>query len=196
MSPETRKRLCGNFCVVIRMDGTSEVKIVEEGESVFDKAKEIIGCRWLDHFIVQTIQQGGRDCVEVLVNDEGYIDWGNDPAKVNQIATYLYNGGEKPGHYILGDAVLCLMVDGEDGGEFIGLSYALANTIAKQNNEDTREKAAAIVPRPSEVPDPVVKISSYETTEDMIRAMKGDKTVKPKDETILSGVKKDGGSEA
>ena len=196
MSPETRKRLCGNFCVVIRMDGTSEVKIVEEGKSVFDKAKEIIGCRWIDHFIVQSIQHGGRDCIEVLVNDEGYIDWGNDPSKVNQIATYLYNGGEKPGHYILGDAVLCLMVDGDEGGEFVGLSYALANTIAKQNNEDTREKAAAIVPRPSEVPDPVVKISSYETTEDMIRAMNGDKTVKPKDETILSGGKKDGGSGA
>jgi len=52
MSPETKKIVCGNFCVVVHVDGTSEVKIVEEGKSVFDKAKELIGCRFLDHVIV------------------------------------------------------------------------------------------------------------------------------------------------
>jgi len=191
MSPETKKRVCGNFCVVVHVDGTSEVKIVEEGKSVFDKAKELIGCRFLDHVIVQTLQKGGRDCIEFLANDEGYFDYGRDPSKINQIATLLYSHGNAIDHYILGDVVICIMVDGEDGGEFEGLSYGLAIDMARQNNEQVKQIALEKVPRPNVVPEPVVKISSYEDIDDMIRAMKGDKSVKPISEEIISGSKKD-----
>lgn len=186
MSPETMKRLCGNFCVVIHVDGTSEVKIVEEGRSVFDKAKEIIGCRFIDHVVVQSIAPKSRNKIEFLVNDEGYIDWGNDPAKVNQIATMIYSRGNKPDHYILGDVVICLMVDGDDGGDFVGMAYGLAMSIAKQNNEELRQKAQELCPRPAAVPMPKVTISAYDSTEDMMRAIRGDKSVKPSSETVIS----------
>ena len=187
MSPETKKRVCGNFCVVVHTDGTSEVKIVEEGKDIFAKAKELIGCRYLDHVIVQTLQKGGRDCIEFLVNDAGYFDYGRDPSKINQIATLLYSHGNAIDHYILGDVVICLMVDGEDGGEFEGLSYGLAMDIARQNNEQFKQIALEKVPRPNVVPEPVVKVSSYADIDDMFKAMRGDETVKPTSETIILG---------
>ena len=189
MSPETKKRLCGNFCVVVHVDGNSEVKIVEEGKSVFEKARELIGCRFLDHIIVQSLQKGSRDRIEFLVNDEGYLEYGNDPSKVNQIATAIYNRGEKPGHYILGDVVICLMVEDDDGGDFKGMSYGFAMSIMQQNNRDYKKNAMELVPRPTVVPDPVVKITSYGNTEDMLKAMNGDTSVKPMHETIISGNK-------
>jgi hypothetical protein len=195
MNPEMQKQLCGNFCVVIHVDGTSEVKIVEEGNTVFNKAKEIIGCRFIDHVMVQSIVPKSRDMIEFLVNDEGYMDWGNDPAKVNQIATMIYSRGNKPDHYILGDVVMCLMVDGEEGGDFVGMSYGFATSIAKQNNEELRKKAQELCPRPDAVPMPKVTISSYDSTEDMMRAIRGDKSVKPSSETVLS-CGKDAPSEA
>jgi len=137
------------------------------------------------------LQKGGRDCIEFLVNDEGYFDYGRDPSKVNQIATLLYNHGEKIENYVLGDVVICLMADGVDGGEFEGLSYGLAMDIARQNNEQLKQIALEKVPRPNVVPEPVVKISSYADINDLLKAMKGDKSVKPTSETFISGKKKD-----
>ena len=183
MAFEMTNQPWGNFCVVVKTDGTSEVKELPSRGDVFDAAKDLIGCKWIDHVSVQSLTP--MVMIEFLVNDEGYIDWGNDPAKVNQIGSYIYNRGCKPGHYILGDIVMCLEVHFDDGGEFWGMSKELAEIIAKANNEEVLPKAREIVPIPKKVPEPVVTISSFESTDDLIRAMQGDKTVKPtKVETI------------
>jgi len=186
MAFEITNQPWGNFCVVVKTDGTSEVKELPSRDNVFDAAKDFIGCKWIDHVSVQSITP--KVMIEFLVNDEGYIDWGSDPAKVNQIATYIYNRGYKPGHYILGDIVMCVEVHFDDGGEFWGMSKELAEIIAKANNEEVLPKAREIVPIPTNVPEPVVTISSFESTDDLIRAMSGDSSVKPTEvKTILGG---------
>jgi hypothetical protein len=141
----------------------------------------------LDHVRVQEVIKSVAN-IEFLVNDEGYPQWGNDPTKVNQVATFLYNGGEKPDHYILGDVAFCLSVNDEvDGWDFIGMSEKLANHIASEINTTLLPKAKDVCPIPEIVPDPLVKISSYDSTDDLIKALKGDKSVKPSSEEIISG---------
>lgn len=183
MNTGVAHQLGGRFCVVVKIDGTSEVKEISAHDKIFEEAKSVIGCKFLDHVLVQNIAPDVR--LSYLVNDEGYIDWGDDPTKVNQIATYIYNHGTKPGHYILGDVVFCLEVEGDDGGEFWGMCKTLAENIAKSNNEEILSKAKEVVSMPTVVPTPSITISSFDSTDDLIRAMGGDKTVKPtKVETI------------
>ena len=194
MQTSIAQQIGGDYCVVVRMNGKSELRKLKDVNSVFDEAKSIIGCRWLDHAKVQRI---APDVVlEFLCDDEGYTKWGTDPSKVNQLGSYLYNGGNPPGHYILGDVVLCLGVDTNEGGEFTGMSESCAARIALQNNQLVIQKARAVCPIPETIPDPVVKISTYETTDELIKAMSGDKSVKPKSETYLSGKKDNDETEA
>lgn len=177
----------GCHCVVIHMDGTSEVKKFSDDnhKAVFEKAREYIGCKWLDNVVVQQFAPDVR--MVYLVNDNGYADWGNDPKKVNQIATYIYNGGQKPGHYILGDVVMCWLVDTDDGGEFIGMSAMAANRICRETNAKLAPKAKEVVSIPTEIPDPEVRVLSFDSTDELVRHMRGDKTVKPKEEVVISG---------
>ena len=186
MSETMANKVVGDYCVVVSTGGTAEVKQLSKAENVFTDAKEFIGCRFLDHVRVQKLASDVN--IEFLVNDEGYPQWGNDPTKVNQIATYIYNGGEKPDHYILGDAVFCLSVyDEEDGWDFIGMTEYVANFLVSELNSSVLPRAKEICPIPEVVPDPTVTITSYDSTEDMIRALKGDKTVKPASEEVISG---------
>lgn len=184
---EEAKRMGGCHCVVIHTDGGLEPLKFSDGDpmEVFDKARDIIGCRWLDYVVVQDCHNGVK--MAFLVNDNGYAEWGNDPQKVNQIATYLYNGGHQPGHYILGDVVVCWSIDTDEGGEFIGMSEITALGICRRMVEHISPQATKIVPVPSEVPDPVVRIMSFDSTEDLFRHMDGDTSVKPKEEVIISG---------
>ena len=177
----------GCYCVVIHTNGQAEVKQFDDKDhtKVFEKSREYIGCKWLDNVVVQQFAPDVR--MVYLVNDNGYADWGNDPKKVNQIATYIYNGGQKPNHYILGDVVMCWLVDTDDGGEFIGMSELAANRICRETNAKIAPKAKQAVEIPTAVPDPLVKVSCYNSTEDLIKAMKGDTSVKPIEETIISG---------
>lgn len=175
----------GNYCVIARMDGHSEIMRIEDGKNIFDSAKEVIGCRYLDH--VQVYQIAPDVIIEFLVNDEGYPQWGNDPGKVNPMGTFIYNKNLDSPHYILGDIVFCLSVSGNDGWEFTGMSEALATRIAIINNAQFLQEVKDLIKRPATLPVPEVKISSYESTEDLLKAMKGDKTVKPISETILPG---------
>ena len=187
MSPETGKRLIGDCCVVVRTDGTVEVKQLSKAENVFTDAKGFIGCRFLDHVRVQEVIKSVAN-IEFLVNDEGYPQWGNDQTKVNQIATFIYNGGGTPDHYILGDAVFCLSVyDEEEGWDFIGMYEELATHIASEITNTVLPKAMEICPIPEVVPDPIVKITSYDSVEDVVKAIQGDKTVKPSSVAIISG---------
>ena len=178
-------QLIGRFCVVVRADGTSEIKEISSHDKVFEESKAFIGCHWLDHVGVQQVVPKVQ--LEYLVNDNGYADWGNDPANVNQIATFLYNGGKKPGHYILGNVVFCLEVDGPEGGDFSGMCRELAEQIVIGNNENLLPKAKAIVVKPDRLPEPVFTITSYDSMDELFRAMNGDQTVKPASEKIVSG---------
>lgn len=186
MATSQQSKFIGDCCIVVDTDGNSKIHRLEDGKSVFEKAKTFIGCKWLDHVIVQVIVPGVK--LEFLVNDNGYADWGNDPSKVNQIATAIYNRSPIDNtHYILGNIVMCLGVDGVEGGEFTGMSEALAANIAMANNNKYAKQAMDAYPKPDKLNDPVVTVSSYESTEDLLRAMKGDKTVKPIDKTVIGG---------
>lgn len=181
-------KLTGSFCIVVHTDGKCEVKQLKSPQTAFAEAKDFIGCRFLDHVRVQKVADDVY--IEYLVDDEGYIHWQDDPKQVNQLATYIYNGGDKPGHYILGNVVFCLSVyKEEDGWDFCGMSEEFANHIAQCTGRDLLLKAKEACPIPERVPDPVVKIKTYENKEDVIKALQGDKTVKPTSETILSGEK-------
>lgn len=177
----------GRYCVVIKTDGTSEVRKFAEQDhtAVYDKAREYIGCKWLDNVVVQRVANDVQ--MVYLVNDNGYADWGNDSKKVNPIATYIYNGGNKPGHYILGDVVMCWLIDTPEGGEFVGMSELAARRIAKETDEKVLPKAKEVVQPPEVLPDPTIRIMSFESTDDLIRHMEGDESVKPKEEVTISG---------
>ena len=162
----TENLLTGNYCVVVSTRGTAEVNQISNAEDVFLEAKGLIGCRFLDHVRVQEVIKDMVN-IEFLVNDEGYSQLGNDHSKVNQIATFFYNGGEKPDHYIL----------------------KLAETIVNEINNNIIKKAKEICPVPEVVPDPTLKITSFNSAEDMVRALNGDKSVKPVSEKIISGQK-------
>lgn len=187
MRTEVAERVGGCYCVVIHTNGQAEVKQFDEKDhtNVFDKAREYIGCKWLDNVVVQRFAPDVQ--MVYLVNDNGYAEWGNDPKKVNPIATYIYNGGNKPGHYILGDVVMCWLIDTPDGDKYIGMSKLAAARLCRETNEKLSLKAKEIVPIPNEVPAPVVKVMGFEDVEDMIRYQAGDRSVKPKEETIISG---------
>lgn len=173
--------------MVIHVDGTTEVKEFSKKDrtAVFEKAREYIGCKWLDNVVVQQFAPDVR--MVYLVNDNGYADWGNDPKKVNQIATLIYNGDQKPSHYILGDVVMCWLIDTDDGGVFIGMSRLAAERISRETQAKVLPKAKELVAIPETVPAPFEKVTSYSSAEDLIKAMKGDTSVKPVEETIISG---------
>lgn len=180
------RRIVGNFCVVVRTDGIIEAKQMSEVDDIFNESKKIIGCRFLDHFVLQNISPSCK--IECLVNDEGYFAWQDDPTKVNQIATFFYNGGDKPGHYVLGDAVFCLSVyKEEDGWDFVGMVERLAKNLSEYLSTEILSKAKENCPIPAAIPDPFVKVSSYDSYEDMMKVIQGDKSLKPSSETIISG---------
>ena len=189
MQTSIAQQIGGNYCVIARMDGHSEIKRIEDGKDVFSTAKEIIGCRYLDHVRVQ--QLAPDVVIESLVNDEGYPQWGDDSSKVNPIGTFLYNRDLSNPHYILGDLVFCLAVDGPDGGEFTGMCEAMATKIALSNNTKMLPKVREVIKPPANLPMPEVRITAYKTTDDLLKAMKGDKSVKPISEEVISGGKKD-----
>ena len=66
------------------------------------------------------------------------------------------------------------------------MSQLAAERLCRETNEKISPKAQEIVPIPNEVPYPVVKIMGFENVEDMLRYQAGNKTVKPKEETIIS----------
>ena len=187
MRTEVAEQVGGSNCVVIRTNGLAEVRQFDEKDhtKVFEKAREYIGCKWLDYVVVQRFAPDVQ--MVYLFNDNGYGDWGNNPKKVNYIATYIYNGGQKPDHYILGDVVICWLIDTPKGGEYIGMSRLAAERLCKETNNTIAPKAKSTVKIPKTVPEPRIKIMSFESTDDMLRHMAGDDTVKPKDETIISG---------
>lgn len=179
----------GRYCVIARMDGHSEIRRLEEGKDVFDAAREIIGCKYLDHVRVQRLAPDV--VIEFLVNDDGYAQWGDDPSKVNPIGTFIYNQDLKSPHYILGDLVFCLEVDGTEGGEFSGMCEAMATKIAMMNNSQVLPKVRELIKIPETLPTPEVKISAYATTDDVLKAIRGDKSVTPISEKVISACKKD-----
>lgn len=187
MSQEkTSNRFIGNFCVVADVDGKVEVKELSEAENIFAEAKPFIGCSFLDHVVVYSLNEETK--IEYLVNDNGYADWNKDPAMVNKLATYLYNGGKKPGHYILGNVVFCLSsYDEENGWDFRGMSKDLAVRFAACTTEKISPLAMDVVEIPKVVPDPLIKITTYDTPEDFAKAIKGDKSVKPSSVQVISG---------
>lgn len=189
MQTSIAQQIGGNYCVIARMDGHSEIRRLEDGKDVFDTAKEIIGCRYIDHVQVQRLAPDV--VIEFLVNDEGYPQWGDDPSKVNPIGTFLYNRNLASPHYILGDIVFCLAVDGNEGGEFTGMCEAAATKIALENNTKMLPKVRELIKKPDSLPVPKVTITSYKTTEDMIKAMRGDKSVEPISEEVIPSGKKD-----
>ena len=179
------EQIGGRFCVVVHTDGTSEIKELKGVDTVFDEAKGFIECKWLDHVILQGIAPDVA--LEFLVNDNGYADWNKDPKKVNQIATFLHEGGQSPSHYILGNVVMCLTTRGDEGGEFIGMNETLAKRIKEKNDTEILPKAKAIVPIPEVVPDPEVRILGFNSIAELLKFQRGDKSVRPVEEQIVSG---------
>ncbi len=177
MNKSMAEKAGGEFCVVIKTDGSSEVKKLNGRNTVFDEAKGFIGCEWIDHVVVQDLGEGV--CLEYLVNDNGYSDWGCDPKMVNQIATFLHERGKTPQHNILGNVVMCLSSDGDEGGEFIGMDERLAKYLKSHNDEKLLPKAKEVVKIPEELKVPDFKILSFDSSDDMIKYMGGDKSVKP-----------------
>lgn len=175
MSPETKKRLLGNSCVVIKCDGGVEIKELPEGTDVFKASKEIIGCKWIQNSTVQTVLPGDKgSTIEFLLNEDGYAEWGDDPSKVNLTATLLYNKGQTEDvHYVLGDVVLCICdMDRPDGGEFVGMSEGLATEMATATVAFSY-RAKKLYTRPEKIPQPKISIMGFDNAEDFMSHLSG-----------------------
>lgn len=175
MSPETKKRLLGNHCVVIKCDGGVEIKELPEGTGVFKASKEIVGCEWIQHCVLQTVIEGDAGAtIDFLLNENGYAEWGDDPSKVNLTATLLYNKGATDDiHYVLGDVVLCLCdMDRPDGGEFVGMSGGLATLMATQTLAYS-DRAKLMYTRPEKIPPPKISIMGFDNAEDFMNHLSG-----------------------
>lgn len=111
--------------------------------------------------------------ISLLVNEEGYLDWGMDTTKVNQFATFVYNNQKSPSHYILGDVVLALLVEREDGESgFKGCSEKLANSLKVTIDNVLIEKAKTICPVPDELPTPHMEISTFDNVDALLNSLK------------------------
>lgn len=172
----TVEPLEGNFCVVLKTDGTCEVKELEKSSDVFEKSYGYIGCDFLEVVALHGITP--EVSLAFLVNENGYSDWDKDPAKVNKSATFLYNDGHA-GHFVLGDVVFCLIVPGEDGTDIVGMSKLLANIVAKRTTE-LKADAIKEIAVPSIIPDPKIDIMSFKTVDDLIAYQSSDKDDKSK----------------
>lgn len=174
------KVISGKYCVVVDTNSVASIQELKSEDSVFEEAKGFISCQWLDHVLCSPICKGVR--LEFLVNDNGYADWSKSPDKVNQVATMLYNpapSDEDGLHYILGNIVMCLEKDTPNGGMFVGMEKSLAEVFARDINRELAPLAKAAIPRPDNVPDPLVKIEAYEDMEELAKAMRGDPSATP-----------------
>lgn len=170
MSPETKKRLVGNHCVVIKCDGGVEIKELPEGADVFKASKEIVGCEWIQNSTVQTVIPGDNGVtLEFLLNEDGYAEWGDDTSKVNLTATLLYNkGATEDIHYVLGDIVLCLCdMDRPDGGEFVGMAEGLATLMATQTLAYS-DRAKRMYVCPEKIPEPKMEVVGFNNADEML----------------------------
>ena len=175
MSPETKKILLGNHCVVIKCDGGVEIKELSEGADVFKASKEIVGCDVIQHCVLQTVINGESGVtIDFLLNENGYAEWGDDPSKVNLTATLLYNkGATEDIHYVLGDVVLCLCdMDRPDGGEFVGMAERLATLMATQTLAYSN-RAKKMYTRPEEIPQPKIYIKGFDNADDFMNHLFG-----------------------
>ena len=158
-----------NRVVVAHMDGTVSVEEISDPQNVFNEAKNMIGCTCLDYFVFRRFEEG--HALAMLVDDDAYGRWGLDKTKVNKIATYLYGTG----HFILGDAVIVWDLHGKEGNFFYPFQISGAERIASITREKVKPMADEKVVLPEgSLPAPEVKVESYDTLEEMLKAMGGD----------------------
>lgn len=189
---EDDKPIIGNYCVVVDTNSVATIQELASPESVFSEAKNFIGCQWLDHVRLsgETIPLE-HGVLEFLVNDNGYADWNNAPEKVNQVATAFYNSlyNCDPLHYVLGNIVLCALRDDGEGCNFYGMAKELAERVARDINVILAPFVKKNIPKPAVVPDPVVKVESFESNEEFLKYLKGDSSIQPSYTEIVSPMK-------
>ena len=159
----------GSFCVKIGCNGEIQVLNCGTPENIWKATTKIIGCSWLGHVTLDAMEKDpdARCTLEMLVNEDGYAEYGDDVSKVNQYATFLYNKGRLTDiHYILGDVVLCVCIETEEGGDFFGISESFAQGIYNQFVGEVKTIKEAY-PKPDTIPSPKVEIKGFDTMEEM-----------------------------
>ena len=115
----------------------------------------------------------GIPAIFFLCNENGYTELGDDPANVNVIGTWLYNASHDLPEvsYVLGDIVLCTETEGDDGLEFAPFEMDDAVKIASYAKLSWQQRANKAFARPSVVPPPFVSIQTFDTLDEMLKAM-------------------------
>lgn len=161
--------------VVLRANGEVEVKpyegVGEDSFFGFVKANDI-HCETAEPI---RICNGIRHLPSVyfLGNENGYAELGDDPSNVNVIGTWLYNETYSLPEvsYVLGDLVLCTEEKDENGDlDFAPFSSDIAEMLAKMA-KGWKTIAEEKYPRPGSVPSPFVSIQTFDSIEEMMKAI-------------------------
>lgn len=151
--------------VVLKTDGTVEVTEMPVGADPFNHSKELIGCSVLEIVGLQSL--GTETRLAMLVNENGYAEYGEDPKHINKAATFIYNTDIQ--HYILGDVVMTVEVLGEEGWDIVAMNKEFADELADRIKL-MRQKWSAI-PLPKKIEFPVPRIYEFNSDEDFKRAI-------------------------
>jgi len=161
--------------VVLKPNGDIEVKPYEnENEtSFFNFVKENdIHCDMAEP--IQIFGGGnGLPSIYFLGNENAYAELGEDPENANIIGTWLYNETYKlpSTSYVLGNLVLCTEREDENGYLiYAPFTFELANKLGEFAKE-WKTRAEEKYPRPLSIPAPFVSIQTFDSVDEMIKAM-------------------------
>ena len=151
--------------VVLKTDGAVKVTEMPKGACAFVHSKSIIGCTTLEIVGLQSLGETAR--LAMLVNENGYAEYGEDPKHVNKAATFIYNTDIQ--HYILGDVVMTVEVLGVEGWDVVAMNKEFADELADRIKL-MRQKWSAI-PLPKKVEFPAPKVYGFNSAEDFQKAI-------------------------
>lgn len=163
---------CKGKYLIAKKDGQIRTDSFE-GDTMdfFQKMKEVIGCDMIEQVTVAQNKNGIQ--LVMMVDEEGYMryDRTERPKVVNKTATKIYNGDSKKIHWVLGDVIFCVLVDGDEGMEFVPIAESAAEKI-RDSLEDVREESEGLE-IPTVIEDPQIEIKGFDTLDEFLEELKG-----------------------
>lgn len=163
---------CKGKYLIVQKDGLIRTDSFD-GDTMdfFKKMKEVIGCDMIEQVTVAQDKSGNQ--LVMMVDEEGYMryDRTERPKVVNKTATEVYNGDSEEIHWVLGDVIFCVLVDGDDGMEFVPMSELAAEKTMESLKDAMKDAEALEIP--DVIEDPEIEIKGFDTMDEFLEAING-----------------------
>lgn len=163
---------CKGKYIVVQKDGVIRTDSFEGNTmDFFNKMKDVIGCEMIEQVTLAQDKDGNQ--LVMMVDEEGYMryDRTERPKVANKTATEVYNGDTEKIHWVLGDVIFCVLVNGNDGMEYVPLSELAAEKTMKSLEDAMRD--AEVLEIPDVIEDPQFEIKGFDTIDELLASMKG-----------------------